>query len=62
MVALPYADLILISTNAITAILFNTFLSIKFLGEKFIWRYDVPAFSLMAIGGMLIVLMASTTE
>ena len=32
-VVLPYADLVLISTNAITAIIFNTFLSIKYLGE-----------------------------
>ena len=61
-VALPYADLVLISTNAITAIVFNTFLSIKYLGEQFIWRYDVPAFSLMGIGAVVIVLMASTTE
>ena len=61
-VALPYADLVLISTNAITAIIFNTFLSIKYLGEQFIWRYDVPALSLMGLGGLVIVLLASTSE
>ena len=61
-VALPYCDLVLISTNAITAILFNTFLSIKFLGEKFIWQFDVPAFTLMGAGGVIIVLMASADD
>ena len=61
-VALPYADLVLISTNAITAIVFNTFLSIKFLGEQFVWRYDVPALTLMALGGVVIVLCANTND
>ena len=62
MLALPFADLVLISTNSISAIIFNTFLSIKYLGEKFIWKYDVPAFSFMGAGGILIVLMAKTDD
>ena len=61
-VALPYADLVLISTNAITAILFNTFLSIRYLGEKFIWRYDVPALTLMSLGALVIVLVSEVDE
>ena len=61
-VALPYADLVLISTNAITAIIFNTFLSIKYLDEKFVWRYDVPALSLMSIGALIIVLLANADD
>ena len=61
-VVLPYADLVLISTNAIAAILFNTFLSVKFLGEKFVWKYDVPAYTLMSLGAIVIVLQASSTE
>ena len=32
---LPYADLVLISTNRITGMIFNTFISIQFLDEKF---------------------------
>ena len=59
---MPYADLVLISTNSITAILFNTFLSVKYLDEKFIWKYDVPAYSLMAIGAIVIVLQASASQ
>ena len=59
-ICLPYANLVLISSNMIAAIAFNTFLSIKFLGEKFILKYDLPAFSLMASGGIMIVLLAAT--
>ena len=62
MVLLAYADLVLISTNYIAGIIFNTFLSIRFLGEKFLWKYDLPAFALMAIGAMTIVLLADTDE
>ena len=61
-VALPYADLVLISTNAITAILFNTFLSIRYLGEKFVWKYDVPALTLMSVGALVIVLVSEADE
>ena len=60
--ALPFADLVLISTNSIAAIIFNTFLSIQYLGEKFIWKYDVPAFSFMGLGGVIIVMMAKTDD
>ena len=58
-IALPFCDLVLISTNSITAILFNTFLSIRYLGEKFVPKYDVPSFTLMGAGGLTIVLLAS---
>ena len=61
-IALPFCDLVLISTNSITAILFNTFLSIRYLGEKFVWKYDVPSFTLMGAGGLTIVLLASTDD
>ena len=62
MVVLPFADLVLISTNSITAIAYNTFLSIKCIGEKFIWKYDLPAFMIMGAGAITIVMLASTTE
>ena len=59
---LPYADLVLISTNSITAIAYNTFLSICFLGEKFIWKYDMPAFAFMGLGSITILFLASTSD
>ena len=57
---LPYADLVLISTNMIAGVVFNTFLSIKFLGERFMWKYDLPALALMCAGALTIVLLAKT--
>jgi len=59
---LPYADLVLISTNLIAGIVFNTFLSIRYLDEEFICMYDVAAFACMGIGGMTIVLIANTDK
>ena len=59
---LPYADLVLVSTNSISAIAYNTLLSIKCLGEKFVCKYDLPAFALMGAGAITIVMLASTTE
>ena len=62
LLALPYADLVLISTNSITAIIFNTFLAVRCLGEKFVYKYDLPAFGFMGTGAITIVLLSSTTE
>ena len=59
---LPFVSLVLISTNSITAIAFNTFLSVKYLGERMNWKYDLPAFALMGIGGFSIVMLAQTSE
>ena len=59
-VSLPYIDLVLVSTNMISGIIFNTFLSIKFLDEKFVWRYDLPALTLLCAGALTIVLLANT--
>ena len=59
---LAYADLVLISTNFAAGIVFNTFLSIKFLGEKLMWKYDLAAFALICLGGILIGLIANTDE
>ena len=60
--ALPYADIVLISTNMIWGIVFNTFLSIRYLDEKFIWKYDLVAFSFMGFGMLTIILIANTDE
>ena len=59
---LPYADLVLISTNMITGIIFNTFISIKFLGEEFMCKYDFSALSMMSIGALIIILIAKPNE
>ena len=59
---MPYADLVLVSTNSISAIAYNPLLSIKCLGEKFVCKYDLPAFALMGAGAITIVMLASTTE
>ena len=56
---LPWVDLVLISTNSITAIAFNTFLAVRYLNEKMNWKYDMPAFTLMGIGGFIIVMLAN---
>ena len=55
-------SLVLISTNSISAIAFNTFLSVKYLGEKMNWKYDLPAFTLMGIGGFTVVMLAKTSD
>ena len=62
LLALPYADLVLISTNSITAIIFNTFLAVRCLGEKFVYKYDLAAFGFMGTGAITIVMLSSTTE
>ena len=59
---MPYADLVLISTNMITGIIFNTFISIKFLDEQFLCKYDLPALSMMSLGALIIVLIAKPDE
>ena len=59
---LPYADLVLISTNMISGIIFNTIISIKFLSEQFLCKYDFPALAMMSIGALIIVLIAKPNE
>ena len=61
-VLLTYADLVLLSTTMIPAIMFNTFLAIKILGEKFLWKYDLPAFLLMACSAITIIVLADMEE
>ena len=60
--ALPSADLVLLSANTATAILVNGFLAIYFLGEKFIFRYDLIAWFLIISGNMIILLRSSKAE
>ena len=52
---LPFADLVLFTANSSLSIVFGMFLAVTVLGEKVIWRYDLPAVALMLTGtGLLI--------
>ena len=58
--ALPYADLILLSATSTLAILANLILSICIFEERFMWRYDLTAIVMIISGTMMIVFMANT--
>ena len=58
LVALPFVDLVLISTTVGIAIVFNNLVAMWWLGEKMIWKYDVPAFILVVGGSTAIVLLS----
>ena len=55
---LPFADLTLLTSNAATGIMFSAFLSITFLGEKFVWKYDLTAVFLIVTGSVLIIIQS----
>jgi len=50
---LPYADMSLFTTTCSIAILCSAGLSIKLLGEAFVWKYDVTASILIMVGSAL---------
>ena len=58
---LPYADLTLLSVNAITGIVWALILSIFFLNERLIVKYDIPALILI-VGGCLTIVLLSNKE
>lgn len=59
---LPFIDLTLLACNAATAIIANVFLSTMILEEKLVWRYDLPALTLIAAGSILIAFNAHTEQ
>lgn len=59
---LPYADLVLLSSGAASAIVFGIILSVYILGEKFDLRYDLPGVLLTCTGCILTVLNANKIE
>ena len=61
-VALPFCDLTLIACNSSSAILINMFISSKFLGEKFVAKYDVSAAALVSLGTLAIILMSNKEQ
>ena len=62
LVALPFCDLVLFSTTVGIAIVFNHAIAIKWLGEKIVWKYDVPAFLLVVGGSTAIVLLSKVDD
>ena len=61
LIALPYCALVVLSTSSATMIVFNTFLSVYFLDEKFDWKQDGPSLTLI-IGGCLAIVFLSSYE
>ena len=61
-VVLPFVDLVILSTGTSIAIVMNTLLSVLYLGEKFVPRYDITAFSLIIVGSLAIVIMSDYSE
>ena len=57
--ALPFCDVVLLSTNIATGILFSSILAIKYLGERPVWKYDGPSLALIVAGCLAIVLLSS---
>ena len=58
-VALPFCDLTLIACNSSSAVLMNVFISTRWLGEKFVPKYDVSAMTLVFLGTLVIVLLSN---
>ena len=57
--AVPYVDLTLLAANSSLAILVNLVLSIILFGEKFSFKYDLPAMFFIMGGSVLIVLLSN---
>ena len=58
-VALPFCDLVVLSTNSSIGILMNNILSVIFLNERVVWSYDIIAISLIISGCLTIVLLSN---
>ena len=57
-----FADIVLLSFNATTAIVFQVILSIIFLKEVILWRFDLPALTLIICGSSCIILTANFAD
>ena len=61
-VALPFCDLTLIACNASSAIIMNVYISWRFLGEKFVPKYDVSAMLMVTFGTLIIILLSNKEQ
>ena len=59
---LPFCDLVVLSTNTSIGIVINNILSVIYLGEKVVWKFDIVAISLICFGSLLIVLFSKYDE
>jgi len=59
---LPFLDLTLIAVNAVVGIVFTVLLSIFFLGEELVPKYDISGLICISIGCTGIVLFANKEE
>ena len=57
--SLANADLTLLAVNASTGIIANIIISTRFLGDKFVLKYDLPGLILIGIGSTMIVLLSN---
>ena len=62
LIALPFCGLVLFSTTVGISIVFNNVIAIWWLGEKMIWKYDIPAFFLVVGGSTVIVLLSEEDD
>ena len=60
--ALPYADMTLLAANSSLAIIGNLILSIYLFDEKWVWKYDAPALTLIIAGCCSIVALSNKEE
>ena len=61
-VVLPFCPLVLLATNSATAIVMSAMLSVWFLDERIVWRYDLPAFVLISGGTTAMVMLSKENE
>jgi len=59
---MPFCDLVLLSTLTAAGIVISEILSIKYLGEKFIFKYDMPSLALIILGCTTIVALSNQEE
>lgn len=60
--ALPYADMTLLAANSSLAIIGNLILSIYLFDEKWVWKYDLPALTLIIGGCCSIVALSNKSD
>jgi membrane protein YdbS with pleckstrin-like domain len=53
---LPFCDLVLMSSSSAAAIIFGVILSVFWLNEPLVWRYDMTAILVIILGSVLTVL------
>ena len=56
---MPFCNIVLLSTSTATGIIMSTFLSIMYLGEKPVWKYDITSTTLIVTGCLVIVFLSS---